>query len=196
MNRNRLMTITCLVILPVTSVWAAPKFEFEIDPDHSSVTFKVMHEKLHWAHGRFNEISGVLTLDNRKKPKNITITATVMAKSVDTANRERDKHLRKKDFFDAKKFKEITFVANECNKVSDDRFELTGDMTMLGKTVPMTVNLQITGLIKGKGKHNLGAESTFIVKPSEFGMPPHDGIGDEVSVTVSLKATYKMPPAG
>ena len=64
--------------------------EVEIDATHSSVVFKVKHQKVSWFYGRFNAVKGSINLDGDKSVVAITIDAT----SVDTGNEGRDRHLR------------------------------------------------------------------------------------------------------
>lgn len=182
--------------LAVPGTVQAAEFEYEVDTVHSSVTFKVMRQEMNYAHGRFNDFSGKLVLDNRLEPESIKIDATVDMKSVDTSNKGRDRHLRKDDFFNAKKFQEARFVTKESKKVGDKRFELKGDMTFLGKTVPMTVEFVVGGTQRTEKGYAIGGETTFELKTTDFGMQPHPGLADTVSVTVSIFGVYKLPPVG
>ena len=172
--------------------------EFQIDPVHSSVVFKVKHNGIGFIYGRFNDIAGTLSVDNKKAPTKLEVKATVKTKSVDTNSKKRDKHLKKAEFLHLKKYKEITFEAKECVKLDDNKFELTGSLTLLGETLPLTVLLTITGTKKVEpGRDRIGGESTFTIKRSDFGMGKMlKGIADEVTIIVSIEAERYMPPAG
>jgi len=52
--------------------------------------------------------------------------------SVNTGDARRDEHLKSVDFFDAEHFKEINFTANTLEKVSGNKYEMYGDLTMKG----------------------------------------------------------------
>jgi polyisoprenoid-binding protein YceI len=179
-------------------VSALPSLEYKIDPAHSMVIFKVLNGDVSFVYGRFNDISGTVSIDNRDEPKELAIKAEVEAKSVDTNDKKRDKHLKKEDFLDVKQFKKITFETKKNKRLEDGKFELTGDLTLLGETHPLTVVFEVTGVKKlGIGKYTIGGEATFTIKRSEFGMDKMpEEIADEVTVTVSIQATRDVPPAG
>ncbi|MGB0716268.1 MAG: YceI family protein [Phycisphaerae bacterium] len=185
-----------LGVLFLVGATQAAEFEYNIDTVHSSVTFKVMRQEMNYAHGRFNKFSGKMILDDRNEPKNIKIDCAVEMKSVDTANKGRDKHLRKNDFFNVKKFSEARFTTSKSKKIGDNKFELKGDMTFMGTTVPMTVEFVVGGTRKTDNGYVLGGETTFDLNVTDFGMPSHPGLADSVSVTVSIFGVYKLPPVG
>ena len=173
---------------------AADLLEYKIDPTHSSVIFKIKHRQLNNTYGSFANITGTLSVDNRKNPSTLSLHATVKAKSPNTNDKKRDRHLRSNDFFNVAKYAVITFHTTKAEKLDDHKFALTGDLTLLGKTKSITVTFKMTGETSRKGKHHIGGESTFTIKRIDFGLAPQmKGLGDEVTVTVSIQTKQVTP---
>ena len=66
-------------------------------------------------------------------------TLVIDAASFDTKNKKRDDHLRSEDFFEAIKYPTITFTANGGRVVGSDRVEVTGELTVRGRSQPLTL---------------------------------------------------------
>ncbi|MBL8761095.1 MAG: YceI family protein [Phycisphaerae bacterium] len=163
---------------------------FAIDLSHSSIVYKTTHMGVsnHW--GRFNDFSGTYSFDP-KNPAGASFDVTIKAESIDSGDKKRDGHLRTPDFFNAKEQATITFKGAGATAGSAGAFELKGDLTLLGKTKPITAKLVHIGEKDlGKMGYRSGVEATFTIKRSDFGMNymvENGGIGDEVHITVSLE---------
>jgi polyisoprenoid-binding protein YceI len=162
--------------------------QYKVDASHSSVVFRVKHMGVSYCYGRFNKMSGVFNLD-AENPAKSEIDVTVDAGSVDTANAERDKHLRNADFFDVEKFPSIRFQSTSVRSEDAGPFVASGNLTLHGVTRPVTVDIDATGSGKGMlGEVRSGLEAVFVIRRSEFGMDRMVGpVGDEVRLMVSLE---------
>ncbi len=158
---------------------------YSIDGAHSFVMFQVNHLGIGESYGRFNEMSGKIEVEG-EAPK--TIHFEINAESVDSANADRDKHLKSPDFFNVKQFPVIKFASKSVQK-HGDHFEVAGDLSMLGVTKPISLKAYKTG--EGKdpwGNYRTGWHSEFKVKRSDYGMNfMLDGLGDEVTVVVAVE---------
>ncbi len=165
---------------------------FSVDPVHSSMVFRVKHNNVAYFYGRFNDISGAISLDSANEAGS-SLEVSVKTESVDTGNEKRNGHLKSPDFFNAAKFPACTFKSTKFAKASGDAFDVTGDLTIHGVTKPVTVKFEKTGQAKNpRGGELIGFESTFTISRKDFGitfMP--DGIGDDVRVSISLEAGKK-----
>jgi polyisoprenoid-binding protein YceI len=165
-----------------------------VDPVHSAILFRIKHLNLGFVHGRFDEYSGTIQIDD-EKPEASSVQLEVKATSVNTGAGEmigtRDKHLRSPDFFNVAQFPTITFKSTAVKKVDAANYDVTGDFTLHGVTKSQTVRMEKIGEGKGPdGKQRIGFEGTFTVKRGEFGMNfMADKIGDEVRMTVAVEAT-------
>jgi polyisoprenoid-binding protein YceI len=173
---------------------------FVIDRNHSDASFQVRHFVSN-VRGRFTDFQGTIEGDPAK-PEAAMVEFTVKAASIDTAQPNRDKHLRSADFFDAEKFPEITFKSTKVKAVGKDKYEVTGPLTMHGVTKPVT--LLVTNLgTAGTGKDaKFGFEATTTVNRKDFGIVWNkaldDGgymLGDDVTVVVNIEAGRKKEAA-
>lgn len=160
---------------------------FKIDTVHSSVIFKVKHMGVSWFYGRFNDISGEIGW-NGDEPAGHSIKAEIKAASVDTNSADRDKHLRSNDFFDTANYPTISFVSKGAKKSGENRYEVSGDLTLHGVTKSITVMIEHVGTATARGKR-IGVAAEFTIKRSDFGMTYGvDGpVGDEVTIFLGLE---------
>lgn len=173
---------------PAVAQAPAAATKYTLDLVHSTVLFKVKHANASWAYGRFNDFSGTLMFD-AAKPEASSFEVSIKADSIDTANAKRDQHLTSPDFFNAAEFPTIDFKSTSLKKTGEHTYELAGNVTLLGVTKPVTAKLEHTGNGKNNaGAEVIGAEATFTIKRSDFGMTYGlAGIGDEVHITVSIE---------
>ena len=159
---------------------------YKLEPTLTSVVFRAKYQGVTFAYGRFNGPTGSFVFDE-STPANSFIEVKLNAKDVDTAVEKRDQHLKSPDFFDAAEYPLVTFKSTSVKKVGGDAYEVTGKLTMLGKTKQITVNANHTGSAKDPWGNFLRAfETSFTIKRSEFGMNfMLNGVDDEVSITVS-----------
>lgn len=176
--------------LALTLFFGAPALadDYTIDPVHSAVIFRIKHLKVSYTYGRFNKTTGTFSLDENE-PGNTKIDLTVDVSSLDTNDPKRDGHLKGPDFFNVKQFPKATFKSKAVKKVGEDLYEVKGDMTLHGVTKEITVKVTKTG--EGEdpwGGHRAGAELTFTIKRSDFGMSYMQGpVGDDVRLIVSIE---------
>src|SRR5262249_49018252 len=98
---------------------------YNIDPAHSQVGFAISHLVINTVHGKFNEFSGSVTVENGKV---LGAKGTIQTKTVDTGVAMRDKDLRSPNFFDVEKYPTISFQSKKADKKGDET-TLAGDFT-------------------------------------------------------------------
>lgn len=186
-----LCTLTILLagwIALASKASSAPAQEqYKMDAVHSGLVFRITHLGMSYTFGRFNDVQGSFSLD-RSNPAGSSFQFTAKAASVDTNNAKRDQHLRGPDFFNAKQFPKITFKSTKV-KATDKGYELTGNITLHGKTRPITIQLEKVG--EGKdpwGHYRVGFVTSFKIKRTEFGMDRMlDVVGDVVELSMSFE---------
>ncbi|MCS7066724.1 MAG: YceI family protein [Fimbriimonadales bacterium] len=195
MNRTRkqqwiaCLSVLALLIAPIEGAFAQ-RVNYQVDPVHSFVIFRVKHMNTAYAYGRFNSFSGTIAVDE-KNPANSSVEFEIDANSVDTGNDRRDDHLRSPDFFNTRQHPKISFKSTSVRKLNDTTFEVKGNLTMRGITRPLTVRVTYVG--KGRnprGQEIIGFETTFTIKRSEFGVNYglNGGLADDVRVTIAIEA--------
>ncbi|BCJ62140.1 YceI family protein [Micromonospora endophytica] len=75
---------------------------YQLDPAHKRVGFVARHMMVSPVRGEFRETSAYLLV--AEDPLRSSIRATIQADSIDTANADRDAHLRSVDFLDTERF--------------------------------------------------------------------------------------------
>jgi len=179
--------VPMLMLAFVPTATAAPA-DYTIDPAHASTVFRVSHLGFSYTYGMIPDIAGTFTFDPEDASAG-KVDVTYQTASVNTMNESRDKHLRSPDFFNVKEFPEMTFKSTKWEKVKDDIYEITGDFTLLGTTKEITFRMKLIGMGEGmQGKERAGFEGVFSIVRSDYGMDYGlPGVGDEVTVTVSLE---------
>jgi len=129
--------------------------EYQIDPAHSEVSFKVKHLTISTVTGSFSDVSGSFDVDL----KNLAATkgsAVIKVASITTNNVKRDTHLKSNDFFNADSFPEIKFVSKSVTNVNmaDTTCDLTGDLTIRDVTKEITLKVKGTGILANDGWGN------------------------------------------
>jgi polyisoprenoid-binding protein YceI len=180
----QLAAVACVVAAAVDMRTAAAQ-TYNVDAVHSSVLFRVKHMNTSYSWGRFNQMSGTVTLDGASP----SIAVTVQVDSVDTGNAKRDAHLKAPDFFAAKQYPTITFASTKVTKVGDAQYDVEGELTLHGVTRPIQVKLEKTGAGKGPmGGNILGVATELRIKRSDYGMKfMLAGASDDVLVIVALE---------
>ena len=162
---------------------------WKIDTVHSTAMFRVQHMGAGAFLGRFNDPTGEVIWDHTGQacPK---FDVTIPIKSIDSGNDNLDKHLRSPDFFNEPEFPNMTFKSTGCTPNGENKWDMTGELTLLGKTKPVAVKLERVGTADaGRGLRS-GFEATFTITRSEHGMTwgvERGSLGDEVRIIVALE---------
>ena len=110
---------------------------YAIDPTHTFATFEISHFGASTNRGRFDKKTGSVTLDKAAKTGKVEITLDTT--SINTGTAAFDKHLQSADLFDAAKHPTMTFVGDKFTFNGDKVAEVSGNLTLLGKTAPLTL---------------------------------------------------------
>lgn len=135
-----------------------------IDTAHSEVQFKVKHLAISNIAGIFKTFKGDVKTHGEDFD-NATVQCIIDVDSISTNNAQRDKDLTSDVFFDTKLFPVITFNG----QLKKD--ELIGDLTIRDIVKKVTMQVEFTGL--GKGRFNderAGFEVTGKINRKEFGL--------------------------
>ena len=143
---------------------------WKIDPAHSEIKFKVKHLVVSTVTGHFKNFSAVIEAD-KDDFSDARITFEADVNSISTNNEQRDGHLKSPDFFDAAKYPKMTFRSNAVTRVSDDEYEVTGDLSIKGKSRPVTLEVTYNGTVAGFGGTKVaGFEITGKINRFDYGL--------------------------
>ena len=171
---------------PVTAALADNGYK--VDPVHTSSIFGVKHNGVSNFYGRFNKAGGSFNIDAADPSKSF-IDITIDTESVDTANAGRDKHLKSGDFFSAAEFPVMTFKSKSFKKSGENTYDVTGDLTIRGKTKEVTVSVTDTGRGKARNGEVAGFETKFNIKRADYGVSfmVGPGLSDDVMILFSAE---------
>lgn len=134
----RFSQLTLAVFAAATlGVAHAEPASYMLEPTHTFVTFEIGHFGTSTNRGRFDKKEGTVTIDRAAKTGKLQLT--IDATSVNTGTAAFDKHLQSPDLFNAAQFSTLTFVADKFSFNGDKISEVTGNLTLLGKTNPVTL---------------------------------------------------------
>lgn len=188
---------TCVAVL-LTLLISTMAFcqidEYTTDLDHSSVGFSVAHLVVSKVKGRFNDFSGVIQVDS-ESGKLTGMMLDVKAGSIDTANKKRDAHLTNPDFFNVEKYPMLTFKSTSITFKDQKAFEMSGELTMLDKTLPVKLSGVFNGVMTDKKFGSFGGLSlSGVINRTDWGLTYNSlieaggvAIGEDVTVTVELE---------
>ena len=173
-----------------------PAGTFKLDPTHASVTWKVLHMGLANYTARFTKLDATLTFDPAK-PEASKLTASIDPMSIRTdypfVEKENfDKVLAESaKWFNAGVAKTITFTSTNVKMTGAKTADVTGDLTLLGVTKPVTLKVTFNGGMAAHPftkKPAVGFSATGIVKRSEFGMKTNiPMISDDVALLIEAE---------
>ncbi len=171
MKTTKAKTTQATLLGIVTFVLQVPlqAAEYEIDPAHSFVEFRIQHLGYSWLYGRFNTIKGVFSHDPAAPEKN-TISLEIDTASVDTNHAERDKHLRNEDFLDVTSYPTATFQSTAYTGSAEEGV-LEGVLNLHGVSKPIEIHVKKLG--EGEdpwGGYRAGFIGTFKLTRKDFGM--------------------------
>ena len=149
---------------------AALTGDYTIDAAHSTLGFVARHAMVTNVKGSFTEFTGTLHLDG-SDPARSTASIDVTMDSISTGSADRDGHLKSSDFFKTDEFPAMTFRSTAAEALGGDDYRITGDLTILGTTRPLSIDLEFNGAAKDPfGNERVGFEGKAEILRSEWGL--------------------------
>jgi polyisoprenoid-binding protein YceI len=176
----------------------AAKTTWQIDPTHSTIEFAVKHMMFTTVRGRFKEFRGTIRADEQN-PDQSVVEVEIAAASLDTGTADRDAHLRSADFLDVENHPTITFRSKRvegAHKQEGDQFRLTGDLTIRGTTLEVTLDCVFEGIGKDPwGGTRAGSRATGRLDRREWGLKWNQAletggilVANEVRIEIDVQA--------
>lgn len=145
---------------------------YVIDPDHFSIGFKVEHIGYASILGLFLKAKGEFIYDEDTR-RLVSGRVSVAADSAFSNHAGRDNHLRESDFLNAREFPEIVFQATRYTPTDATSGKLDGELTLLGQTRPVTLNVRLNKAASypfAHRRHTLGLSANTTILRSQWGM--------------------------
>ncbi|HLT14743.1 MAG TPA: YceI family protein [Marinobacter sp.] len=196
MNTDFIKSTTAAMLLVTSPVALAEPTTFTVDDEHFSMSFEIMHIGYAPVMGMFREVEGEFIYDEETGELSSGKLA-FKAKSVFTNHDKRDDHLRNKDFLNAGQHKDITFVVTGFERTGDSTGVVTGDLTLLGQTNPVDVDVTLNKAADypiGHEDYTLGISASAVINRSDWGMTyglDQNLVGDEVKLRFGFEAVNR-----
>jgi polyisoprenoid-binding protein YceI len=141
---------------------------WEFDKSHTNIGFSAKHMMVSTVRGRFESFDGVVDL-NEPNPADSHVDVTINAASVSTNDPRRDGHLKSADFFDVEKYPTITYKSTKVEKLSDEKYRVTGDLTVKNITRQVPLDVTFEGDSRDmQGQRRAGFTITTTINRKEF----------------------------
>jgi polyisoprenoid-binding protein YceI len=173
--------------------------KWSVDQAHCEIGFKVRHLMITHVKGTFKTFDASI-YTNSNDFTTAEVDLWIDPTSIVTGDAKRDEHLKSKDFFDVENHKQITFTSSTMGKPDPDgNQELWGELTMLGITQNIKLNVQFGGFIKDPwGNEKAGFTVTGKINRSEWGLVWNTTIetgglmvSDEVDISCEVELINK-----
>jgi polyisoprenoid-binding protein YceI len=192
-----LLLFGAIVWLP--SVVHAEPARWNLDPDHSTIEFRVTHMIVSKTTGRFMDYAGFIDMDAEASTVK-AIEATIKAGSVNTNHEKRDAHLRNADFLDVEHYPTMTFKMKSYKKTVES-FIMVGDFTLRGVTKEVALTGHYNGATKDPwGNMRAGFSAEGKLNRKDFGMVWNKSldsgglvVGDEVQIRLDIECIKAKP---
>lgn len=188
-------TLVFAAAILAASTASAEPIRYVLDPAHTQIGFTIDRFGFNHVLGRFEEISGEVILDE-ENPRNSSVRATIQVTGVDSGNDTRDEHLRGERWLNATAFPTIEFRSTSVNITGSNTAEVIGDLTMLGQTHPVTLDVTLNqiGEAPNNRRRTAGFSAAGQLSRSAWGSATAANlIGDQVVFTI--EALAQVPQA-
>jgi polyisoprenoid-binding protein YceI len=193
MRKITRILFAALLLAGASSRGAAEPTRYELDAEHTTVAFLVEHIGYAKTLGQFRGASGGFTFDT-ESGELTAVRIVVETATVDTHHEARDRHLKSADFLDSGRHPTMTFTASGAEASGERTFTVTGELTLLGRTRPLTLDATLNKLAPypiGDRAEVVGVSARGSLQRSEFGMTygvADDLVGDEVEIIIEIEA--------
>ncbi len=202
MTRSRSVALLALILaLPLVGAAGAPPSpsdfpggHYVLDPRHASLIARVKHMGVSLYTIRFDTLAASFDYDPAH-PEATRLQASVDPTSLDV-NADYGKQFAE-EFLTVSKFPKATFTATQMQTAGDGTGTMTGDLSLMGVTKPVTFNVTFVGaghevLPIPLGRRAAGFEATTTIKRSDFGSTYLNNlVGDEVTLQIEAEFEKK-----
>ena len=187
--------LSILFVLTISMAAFAQNTQWEFDKAHTNIGFSISHLVISDVTGRFNDFDGSFTssaVDFSGSEINIVIKTA----SIYTDNEKRDNHLRSTDFFDAQNKPDITFKSTSFEKIDDNKYKISGKLSMNGITRDIVLDGTFKGLIKDPwGGTRVGFKATSSLDRYDYNLTYNSALeagGFLIGKTVEIEINVEL----
>ena len=183
------LTVCAAVGFSATPSLAA-EVAYKLDSSHTETMFIIDRFGFNSVIGIFGESEGTIWLDEAA-PEKSRVEATIQVGSLQSGHATRDEHLKAERWLNVAKSPTMSFKSTKVEKTGPDTARVTGDMTIMGVTLPATLDVKLNKIGKAPNnqKQQAGFTITGAISRKAFGSATAAGmIGDSVSIRIEALA--------
>lgn len=168
---------------------------YTVDKEHTRAVFFVNHLGFSNMPGIFKKVTGDFSFDP-EKVEDSTINIIIDVASIDIFHTLLNEKLLEKDYFNVTEHPKITFKSTKIEKTSDNTGLVTGDLTLLGVTKPIILDVTFNhgAFNQYAGRYTVGFSGHSKLKRSDFGMTtllPY--VSDEIELRIEMEG-HRIEP--
>jgi polyisoprenoid-binding protein YceI len=175
-----------------------PPGTFEIDPVHTFVTFRAQHLVIGRVQGRFETVSGGVTVDESVLDSHVEVV--IDAASITTQFPMRDDDLRSSNFLDVANYPDLTFRSTGITELPSGKWSIAGDLSIKGVTVATELLVEFNGAVPDPfGNLRVGFHATATISRRDFGLvhqlEDHSGslhVARDVTIEIDAEAVHPL----
>jgi polyisoprenoid-binding protein YceI len=157
-----------------------------VDPAKTRITFVIDAAGWPQTKGQFTNFQGKIAVDF-DNPRASNVSIKVAANSVDAGSSSLNDFLRGEQFFNVANYPYISFVSTRVEKADARHAHVGGNLTMLGVTRPINLNVEVDRKLAGAGQQ-VGFKATGTIDRRDFGMNSgYPVISEMVRLTVTTE---------
>ena len=172
----------------------ADPVEYEFDKTHTAIRATWTHLGFSHQAIQFTDFDGVLMLDF-EEPENSTVDVTFNLQDGFWVGADQDRfigHLSSPDLFNIAEFPTARFVATGFETEDGETGQMTGDLTLLGQTHPVTLDVTLNQ--RGPNPFSqtppAGFTATGEILRSQWGMGyAAPAVSDEIRIEINTELT-------
>jgi len=190
-------SMAAILATPITA--RSEPAHWNVDPEHSTIEFRVSHMVVSKTTGRFMDYQGFIDMDAEAGTVK-AIEATIKTASVNTHHEKRDAHLRNADFFDVENHPMMTYRMKSYKRAADG-YSAVGELTLRGVTKEIVLVGTFNGATKDPwGNVRAGFNAEGKLNRKDFGMVWNKAldsgglvVGDDVHIKLDIECIKAKP---
>jgi len=183
---NRLLTPD-----QTTEVTEVRAGQYVLDPNHASLIWKLNHLGFSTFLGTFNDFEASLDFDP-EDIENASLEVIIDTSSLDVDIPDFEEELKGDNWFDVAVYPQAVFRTTRfVESIDEDSFIYEGDLTLLGTTAPVTLEINFRG--GGRNfltrSYTVGFSGSATFNRSDFGLDRFTsfGVGDEIELEIHVE---------
>ncbi len=139
---RRLRAILTLSVVAQAPAFAVSAPRWTIDPTHTHISFAVDAGGYPRTRGEFRRFEGRISIDF-EHPERTSVAFHLQSRSVDVRSPWFSDYVRSAEFLDVVHHPSIDFISSSVDKIDDHTVRVSGDLTLLGVTKPLSVDVSV-----------------------------------------------------